>query len=115
MREGPKIIWGQYQSGELLDSWPRKEDGGLEEPAYLCTRSCNDLSDQLTVNMLKAYGIPSLCMERAEGSLGRVVLGISGYGVEIYVPANLLGDAKTLIEESGSEAAALDPETDINN
>ena len=111
MSDEARITWGQYQSGELLDSWPRKEDGGLEEPAYLCTRSCNDLSDQLTVNMLKAYGIPSLCMERGEGSLGRVVLGISGYGVEIYVPANLLGDAKILIEDSGSETAALNPET----
>ena len=54
--------------------------------------------------MLKAYGIPCLCMERAEGSLGRVVLGISGYGVEIYVPKNLLEDAKTLLEESDREA-----------
>ena len=115
MSDEAKITWGQYQSGELLDAWPKREDGELEEPAYLCTRSCNDLSDQLTVNSLKAYGIPSLCMERAEGSLGRVVLGISGYGVEIFVPANLLGDAKALIEEPGSEAAALDPETETNN
>ena len=115
MSDEAKITWGQYLSGELLDAWPRREDGELEEPAYLCTRSCNDLSDQLTVNMLKAYGIPSLCMERAEGSLGRVVLGISGYGVEVFVPANLLGDAKALIEDSGSEASEPDPETEINN
>jgi hypothetical protein len=53
-------------------------------------------------------------MERAEGSLGRVVLGISGYGVEIFVPANLLDDAKALIEGSESEAA-LDSETEDNN
>ena len=98
-----KIIWGQFQDGELLRSWPRKENGEPEEPVYLCLRSCNDLADQLTVNMLKAYGIPCLCMERGEGSLGRVVLGISGYGVEIYVPANLLNDAKILIEEENNE------------
>ena len=42
-------------------------------------------------------------MERAEGSLGRVVLGISGYGVEIYVPENLLNDAKILLEEEHHE------------
>ena len=98
-----KITWGQFQNGELLKSWPRKENGETEEPAYLCTRTCSDMADQLTVNMLKAYGIPCLCMERAEGSLGRVVLGISGYGVEIYVPANLLNDAKILIEEEHHE------------
>jgi len=103
MSDEAKITWGQYQHGELLESWPRREDGELEEPQYLCTRTCNDMADQLTANMLKAYGIPCLCMERAEGSLGRVVLGISGYGVEIYVPANLLNDAKILIEEENHE------------
>ena len=97
------LRWGQFKSGELLDSWPRKEDGEPVEPAYLCLRTCNDLSDVLTVNMLKAYGIPCLSMERAEGTLGRVVLGISGYGVELYVPATLLEDAKILIEEEHHE------------
>ena len=99
-----KVTWGQFQDAELLRSWPRRENGEPEEPAYLCLRSCNDLADQLTVNMLKAYGIPCLCMERAEGSLGRVVLGISGYGVEIYVPSSLLEDAKALIGDQDSEA-----------
>jgi hypothetical protein len=104
MSDKPTIEWGQFQDGELLRSWPRKENGDPEEPAYLCLRSCSNMEDQLTVSMLRAYGIPCLCMERAEGSLGRVVLGISGYGVEIYVPENLLEDAKTLIEDSSSEA-----------
>ena len=99
MNDEFKITWGQYQHGELLDSWPRKDNGEPIEPQYLCTRTCNDMADQLTVNMLRAYGIPCLCMERAEGSLGRVVLGISGYGVEIFVPETLLNDAKILIEE----------------
>ena len=103
MSDKPKIVWGQFQDGELLRSWPRKENGEPVEPAYLCLRSCSNMADQLTVSMLKSYGIPCLCMERAEGSLGRVVLGISGYGVEIYVPENLLEDAKTLIEDTGNE------------
>ena len=94
MNEERKITWGQFQSGELLASWPRRENGELEEPAFLCLRACSDLADRLTVSMLKAYGIPCLCMERAEG----------GYGVEIYVPKNLLEDAKTLLEESDREA-----------
>ena len=104
MSDKPTIEWGQFQDGELLRSWPRKENGDPEEPAYLFLRSCSTMEDQLTVSMLSAYGIPCLCMERAEGSLGRVVLGISGYGVERYVPENLLEDAKTLIEDSSSEA-----------
>ena len=98
-----RIKWGKYMDGELLAAWPKDENGQPEEPAYLCMRYCTDLSDKLTVNMLQAYGIPCLCMARGEGSLGRVVLGISGYGVEIYVPRSLLNDAKVLIEEENHE------------
>ena len=40
-----------------------------------------------------------MCLERGNGHLGRLVLGISGYGVDIYVPKSMLEDAKKLIEE----------------
>ena len=53
--------------------------------------------------MLQAYDIPTLCMERGNGNLGRVYLGISGYGVDIYVPKSLLNDAKQLCEEENNE------------
>ena len=42
-------------------------------------------------------------MERGNGNLGRVYLGISGYGVDIYVPKSLLNDAKQLCEEENNE------------
>ena len=41
-------------------------------------------------------------MERGNGNLGRVYLGISGYGVDIYVPNSLLKDAKQLCEEENN-------------
>lgn len=103
MNEENKIVWGHYMYGEVLESWPKTEEGETEEPVFLCTRSSTDLSDKLTMNMLKAYGIPSLSMERGEGNLGKVVLGISGYGVDIYVPKSLLEDAKKLLEEPAEE------------
>ena len=103
MEENAKIKWGKYMDGELLASWPKDEAGEPEEPVYLCQRSSTDLSDQLTMNMLRAYGIPSMCMERGNGSLGRLILGISGYGVDIYVPKSLSEDARKLIEEEDHE------------
>ena len=103
MEEKERMQWGKFMDGELLASWPKDTDGQVEEPAYLCTRSSTDLSDRLTVNMLQAYGIPSMCMERGNGNLGRLVLGISGYGADIYVPKSLLEDAKKLIEEDHHE------------
>ena len=90
--------WGRFRDSHLLDVWPKDADGKPEEPAFLCTRSCTDLSDQLLMNMLSAYDIPSLRMERGDGGLGRVVLGISGFGVDIYVPKSLLADARILCE-----------------
>ncbi len=103
MDEEKSISWGHYLYGEVLESWPRTPDGETERPVFLCTRSCTDLSDQLTMNMLKAYGIPCISMERGEGSLGKVVLGIPGYGVDIYVPESLAKDAEKLLEEPTEE------------
>ena len=103
MNKEPEIKWGKYMDGELLASWPRDGAGEPEEPVFLCQRLSTDLSDQLTMNMLRAYGIPCMCMERGNGNLGKLILGISGYGVEIYVPKSLLEDAKQLIEEDTHE------------
>ena len=102
-KDGFKLNWGEYMDGALLDQWPRTEQDEPEEPAFLCSSKCVDLSDKLLVNMLQAYGIPTLCMERGNGNLGRVYLGISGYGVDIYVPKSLLNDARQLCEEDYHE------------
>ncbi len=97
------VKWGEFMDGALLERWPRNAEGEAEKPVFLCTRSCVDLSDKLLMNMLEAYGIPCLSMERGNGNLGRVYLGISGYGTDIYVPENLLLDAKQLCEEENNE------------
>ena len=97
------VKWGEFADGALLDRWPRNAEGEAEKPVFLCTRSCVDLSDKLLMNMLEAYRIPCLSMERGNGNLGRVYLGISGYGTDIYVPENLLLDAKQLCEEENNE------------
>ena len=103
MNEGKKRNWGEYMDGALLERWPRAADDQPEEPAFLCTRSSTDLSDKLLMNMLAAYGIPSLAMERGNGVLGRVYLGIGGHGADIYVPKSLLDDASKLCEEDYDE------------
>ena len=102
-KDDHKLTWGEYMDGALLERWPRTPEDEPEEPAFLCTRSSTDFSDKLLVKMLQAYEIPTLCMERGNGNLGRVYLGISGYGVDIYVPKSLLNDAKLLCEEENNE------------
>lgn len=98
MDEEIKLEWGKYMNGALLERWPKTDSGEPEEPAFLCSIRSTDLSDTLRINMLEAYGIPCLSVDRGDGSFGRVMLGISGYGVELYVPKSLLADARILCE-----------------
>ena len=99
----PKIEWGRVDLGGLLERWPKNEDGAPVKARFLCHCSCVDLSDQLLVNMLEAYGIPCLSVDPGDGGFGRVVLGMSGPGVDLYVPENLYDDAVALSKEDKHE------------
>ena len=103
MGDNKELSWGRSGAGELLAAWPRDSVGQPEEPVFLCSCTCADMSDRLLVNMLSAYGIPCLCTDRGDGNFGRVMLGMSGEGVDIYVPKSKYTDAKTLIEEEEHE------------
>lgn len=97
------LQWGHALSGDLLERWPRDESGQPEKPVFLCNCSNSDMSDELRINMLEAYGIPCLRMYPVDGSFGKVVLGMSGFGTDIYVPQSLLDDATALCEEENNE------------
>lgn len=95
----PKIGWGFSKTGELLKTWPKDPDGAPVSGAFLLHCSCTDLEDEVIVNLLEAYGIPCVRRFPNNGDLGRVMLGMSGTGVDLYVPECLLEDAKALISE----------------
>ena len=80
-----------------------REDGSPELPRFLCHRSCVDMSDRIFVNMLESYGIPCLCVDPGNGGFARVVMGMSGQGVDIYVPKSLYDDADALSKEENNE------------
>lgn len=91
--------WGSKIPGELFERWPKDENGNPEEPRLLATLANNNMFDELTVNMLEAYGIPCLKIYPGYGGFGKVMLGMSGEGTEIYVPASLHEDALALCTE----------------
>lgn len=97
------IQWGRTGIGELLDRWPKNEDGKPEEPVFLCNLGNNDMSDTLRVNMLEAYGIPCVTRYPGDGGFGKLVLGMSGQGTDIYVPKSMLEDALLLCKEENNE------------
>lgn len=95
-----EVSWGKSVPGEFYERWPKDENGQPEEPVLLATLANNDMFDEMTVNMLEAFGIPCLKVYPGYGSFGKVILGMSGEGTEIYVPKSLHGDALALCTES---------------
>lgn len=95
------IVWGKNANGRLLDRWPSHLDGEPEEPVFLARTSSLDMSDELTVNMLEAYNIPCLKVYPGNGAFGKVVLGMSGEGVDILVPKSMYEEANELINSDG--------------
>ena len=80
-----------------MERWPKTSSGDPEKAVFLCNCKALDLSDELKINMLETYGIPCLRDYPGDGSFGKVVLGMSGQGTDIYVPESMLAEAKNLL------------------
>ncbi len=93
--------WSRSLPGGLLERWPKDASGEPEEPVLLTTAINLNLYDEMTINMLEAYGIPCLKRYPGDGSFGKVVLGMSGQGTEIFVPRSMLEDAAALVSGVG--------------
>lgn len=93
--------WGKALQGDLLARWPKDENGEPEEPVRLGTAINLNLVDELTVNMLEACGIPCLTLYPGDGSFGKLILGMSGQGTDIYVPRSMAEDAAALCTYQG--------------
>ena len=58
-----------------------------------------DLEDKIVISLLEAYNIPAIRQYPNDGDFGNVVLGMSGSGIDLYVPETMLADARNLLEE----------------
>ena len=101
--ENEKEIWARAGKDDILQRWPTDEHGEPEEPMLLCTCLSIDMRDELIINMLEAYSIPCLRIFPGNGSFGRVVLGMSGQGSELYVPKSMYSEAVELCKEENNE------------
>lgn len=86
-----------------FENWPRDINGEPEKPVFLIHCACNDFNDEIRINMLEAYGIPCIKNYPGDGSFGKVVLGMSGNGTDIYVPESMYEDAVALCEKEYEE------------
>ncbi len=93
--------WSRSLPGELYERWPKNEDGEPEKPVRLVTADNRDFFDELTISMLESCGIPCLRMYPGDGSFGKLILGMSGQGTDIYVPESMAEDAAALCDYKG--------------
>lgn len=94
-----KATWhGGFSRENDEIQWPRESDGEPEEPVLLTELPDVGGSCQLLVSRLCAYRIPSFTRYPGGGALGKVVLGFSGYGVQVFVPRSRLEDAVRLLD-----------------
>lgn len=103
MGENEKTVWGWESYKDLPERWPKDGSGEPEEPVFLCNCRNFGMADALRVNMLEGYGIPCLKIYPGNGSFGRVILGFSGQGTDIFVPKSLYKDAVELCKEENYE------------
>ena len=77
--------------------WPKDENGELVEPVFLQHVSGTPLDFDMAINLLEAYSIPVVCQYPNDGEFGKLILGIAGGGMDIFVPQTLLEDAQNII------------------
>lgn len=90
--------WAQRKYGQAYENWPRDAAGETVPPAFLIHCSPLDMQADMLQNMLEAFGVPSVRRLPGDGQFGEVMLGMSGSGVDIYVPETMLEEAKALME-----------------
>jgi hypothetical protein len=88
--------WG-FRRGDLPEHWPTGPDGHPEQ-AVLLIAAQSELGGgaDVLLSVLSGCGIPAF----KSGSLGKVIFGFAGRGVDIYVPRSMLEDAREILNHS---------------
>ena len=83
---------------DILKKWPTDESGKPVPPVFLTRRSGLNFDDTALVAMFDSFGIPCLRRYPGDGDFGRLIFGVTASGVDIFVPAVMLDDAKAILE-----------------
>ncbi|MGM9619255.1 MAG: hypothetical protein ACI3W8_05430 [Oscillospiraceae bacterium] len=85
------------RDNNFYDRWPVGADGEKEPAAHLLDTQDSGGAADMIVSLLESCGIPVMKRYENEGAIGRVVLGFSGFGVSLYVPASRLEEAQEIL------------------
>ena len=89
--------WAYNKPFEKPKNWPKDEKGEAVKPVFLQHITGTQLDSDMAVNLLSAFDIPVMRTYPNNGELGRLVLGFSGTGTDIYVPETMLEDAQNIL------------------
>ena len=78
--------------------WPKDEIGTPVRPVFLTHLTAVDMEGPIVIGLLESAGIPVVTQHPNNGDFGRIIIGFSGTGLDIYVPATLLEDARAMLE-----------------
>ena len=92
------LSWGRHEYGKLYDVWPRDDTGETVEPAFLVHCGPLHMEAEMIQSMLESYDIPSVRCLPGDGAFGELILGMSGNGVDLFVPVTMLEKARELLE-----------------
>ncbi len=95
--------WSFDRDRGVVGQWPRDARGEYERPAFLEHVFGSEPELALERNMLLSFGVPTVCRYPLDGTLGKVVLGMSGTGMEIFVPESMLEDARNIISYNAND------------
>ena len=95
---------------ERLKNWPVGSDGRPETAAFLGTEGDFAAYAGIVCSLLESCGIPYLTRRSAMQQLGAVYGGFSPVGIDIYVPASCLEQAKMVLKQAADSAANEDKE-----
>ena len=98
--EGPKLEWGRDLPGEMLEKWPKDENGELccrrrTSPAARSSTWATPYLDR-RARLLRHTVFQAL--SRTTGDSETLMLGMSAEGVDIFVPETMLEEAKNILE-----------------
>ena len=94
---------GASLPGDLYERWPKDEAGQPEPPVYLCTARASTWTRRCSSRVWRRSASRACANTPNDGQFGKLILGISGSGVDIFVPASVWEDACELIRESDDE------------
>ncbi|MDR0917505.1 MAG: DUF2007 domain-containing protein [Oscillospiraceae bacterium] len=80
------------------DEWTQV-DGQPDRAVFLTHVGGGGMEAEITVSRLRSFGIPAILKTPGEGLAGKVILGRSGFGDDVYVPESQLADALALISD----------------